>query len=118
METARIRNVDGVPPKIAAEAARRLQEALGKSDSRPALAPREAEIVDLAEQGFSNREIGERMGTTRGTVSNRLVTIYLKFGLKSREELAFCVRGGMIIRDGRIVGGWQRPVRLTSLPVE
>lgn len=42
----------------------------------------------LACRGWSNDQIAEHMGVSRGTVKNRLSSVYVKLGIQSRSELA------------------------------
>ncbi len=52
------------------------------------LTAREKNILDLLVEGMTNREIGERLGTTRFMILNLLRPIYEKSGQSSRLELA------------------------------
>ena len=51
------------------------------------LTPREVELVRIAAQGLTNREIGARLGISPGTVKIHLHNIYKKLGVKNRVEL-------------------------------
>jgi len=51
------------------------------------LSPREKDIVDLVQRGMRNRQIGERLNLTEGTVKVYLHNIYQKMGVTSRTEL-------------------------------
>ena len=62
------------------------EEALGKV--REILTPREIEIVRMVASGLSNREAGEKLFISEGTVKTHLHTIYEKLGIKSRVHLA------------------------------
>ena len=42
----------------------------------------------LACRDWSNDEIARHMGVSRGTVKNRLSSVYAKLGIGSRAELA------------------------------
>jgi two-component system nitrate/nitrite response regulator NarP len=42
----------------------------------------------LACQGFSNRQIAEKLGVTEGTVKAHLHAIFEKLDVRSRRELA------------------------------
>lgn len=54
------------------------------------LTPRERQIVRLAMEGLSNKEIGGRIGASPKTVESHLSGIYLRFGiLGGRIELSF-----------------------------
>ena len=64
-----------------------LTETLGAS-GRPALAPRERQLVGFVRRGLRNREIAEQLGVTEGTVKVYLHGIFEKLGIGSRTELA------------------------------
>jgi len=64
-----------------------LSETLGGS-GRPALAPRERELIRCVRQGLRNREIAEQLGVTEGTVKVYLHSVFEKLGVSSRTELA------------------------------
>ncbi|MBQ2529040.1 MAG: helix-turn-helix transcriptional regulator, partial [Treponema sp.] len=48
---------------------------------------REAEILCLIMQKYSNTEIAEKLCLTKRTVENNISRIYVKTGLSTREEL-------------------------------
>lgn len=52
------------------------------------LSPREMEIVELIAKGLSNKEIGEMLFLTNGTVRNHISTILEKTGLEHRTQIA------------------------------
>lgn len=52
------------------------------------LSPRELDIVKLIAEGLSNKEIGERLFLTNGTVRNHISTILEKTGLEHRTQIA------------------------------
>jgi two-component system nitrate/nitrite response regulator NarP len=52
------------------------------------LAPRERQLIAFVRKGLRNREIGERLGVTEGTVKAYLHAIYEKLGVTNRTELA------------------------------
>ena len=60
--------------------------------ARNVLTPRELEIVGLAAGGARNREIGERLSITEGTVKIHLHNIYEKLSIDSRVALALWAR--------------------------
>lgn len=72
-----IRALDGLPREPEA----------GRSDPLALLTPRERDTVRLLLDGKSNREIGEAMYVTEGTVKNYVSRILEKLELKSRAEL-------------------------------
>ncbi|WP_371407380.1 LuxR C-terminal-related transcriptional regulator [Kribbella sp. NBC_00662] len=69
--------------------ARRTRGARGRPSSGWAsLTPTELQVVDLAVEGLSNPEIGERLFMSRGTVKTHLAHVYAKLGVSNRTELA------------------------------
>ncbi len=52
------------------------------------LSPREMEIVKLIAEGLSNKEIGETLFLTNGTIRNHISTILEKTGLEHRTQIA------------------------------
>ncbi|WP_197319745.1 LuxR family transcriptional regulator [Saccharomonospora sp. NB11] len=52
------------------------------------LTPQEKKVVDLAANGLSNRDIGERLFLSPRTVGYHLYKAYPKLGVSSRRELA------------------------------
>jgi two-component system, NarL family, nitrate/nitrite response regulator NarL len=73
-------------PELTARAAR-LEEAFAVGP-RPALAPRERQIIRSVRRGLRNREIAEELGVTEGTVKVYLHAVFEKLGVSSRTELA------------------------------
>jgi two-component system, NarL family, nitrate/nitrite response regulator NarL len=63
------------------------------------LSKREQDVVRCVAQGFSNREIGKKLGLTEHTVKNYLFRIFDKLGVSSRVEVvlyAFRFRNDLI----------------------
>jgi DNA-binding NarL/FixJ family response regulator len=56
------------------------------------LSPREQEILELLAQGFSNKEIANRVGVSDGTVRWHLRHVYHKLHVRSRTEAALKFR--------------------------
>jgi DNA-binding CsgD family transcriptional regulator len=54
---------------------------------QPELTPREREIAVLAAQRRSSRAIAEQLGITTRTVDNLLGRVYVKLGVRGRDEL-------------------------------
>jgi DNA-binding NarL/FixJ family response regulator len=61
------------------------------SRGRYLLAPRENEVANLVAQGFTNRDVAQKLGVAEHTVSNYLFRIYEKLGISSRVELVLYV---------------------------
>jgi two-component system, NarL family, response regulator NreC len=55
--------------------------------SYDALTVRERQVLDLTAQGYTNGQIGERLGISARTVETHRAHLMLKLGLKSRLEL-------------------------------
>jgi DNA-binding NarL/FixJ family response regulator len=62
------------------------QMASGKAETGSGLQPRELQILHLAAQGRTNREIGSQLSISERTVQTHLVKIFRKLGVKSRTE--------------------------------
>jgi DNA-binding NarL/FixJ family response regulator len=62
-------------------ARRRVPEAWGE------LTPQELQIAQLAAQGLSNKEIGERLFISSRTVGTHLYHLFPKLGVSSRAQL-------------------------------
>jgi DNA-binding NarL/FixJ family response regulator len=75
------------------ERARRELRAAGEAsrhrdpDVRDQLTPHELQIAQLAAEGLTNREIGQRLYLSHRTVSSHLHRIFPKLGVTSRSEL-------------------------------
>jgi len=57
----------------------------------PTLSARECEVLELLAQGLSNREIGERLFISGGTVSVHLSHIFRKLDVRTRVQASFLV---------------------------
>lgn len=81
-----------------AERARRELRSAGESspnrspDARDKLTPHELSIAQLAAEGLTNREIGQRLYLSHRTVGTHLHRIFPKLGVSSRAELAGAVQ--------------------------
>ena len=79
------------------ERARRELRAAGEAsrhrdpDARDQLTPHELQIAQLAADGLTNREIGQRLYLSHRTVSSHLHRIFPKLGVASRSELRVMV---------------------------
>ncbi|MGW1074743.1 response regulator [Streptomyces sp. NPDC002537] len=64
---------------------------------RPALSPRETEILGLLAEGLANRQISRRLFISEATVKTHLVHIYGKLGVDSRTAaIAAGLAAGLI----------------------
>lgn len=52
-----------------------------------ALTEREREVLSLAGQGYTNREIGRKLHISEHTVKNHMSTIFRKLGIRDRRQL-------------------------------
>lgn len=83
-----------------AEAARQELRASGEAsrtrspDLRDELTPQEMQIAQLAAEGLSNREIGERLYLSHRTVGSHLYRTFPKLGITSRTQLAQVLGAG------------------------
>ena len=61
--------------------------------TRGGLTPREEEVATLVARGWSNAEIGERLGLSTKGVEKHLSSVYRKIGLSSRARLVSYMLG-------------------------
>ncbi len=61
-------------------------------DSRDRLSPQEAQIAELAAQGLSNVDIGQRLFLSHRTIGSHLYRIFPKLGITSRAQLGRVLR--------------------------
>ena len=85
------------PVMKAAPGLSRKQIAALTSENRPMrridrLSKREREIVERVAQGLRNRQIGEQLSMSEGSVKVYLHAIFEKLEVKSRTELAILYR--------------------------
>ena len=60
------------------------------------LTPREREVLELVVDGLANAAIAERLGVSGSTVKFHLASLFAKFGVAGRTELAVAaVRAGV-----------------------
>jgi DNA-binding CsgD family transcriptional regulator len=80
------------------ERARQLLRATGAAsrplepEARDRLTPQELQIVQLAAQGLSNREIGQKLYLSHRTISSHLYRAFPKLGITARAELPAALR--------------------------
>lgn len=87
-----------LPPKAATLLLRRYKDTEGDdSASINDLSPREQEVLALTAEGFSSREIGEKLFISPKTVDTYRSRIMDKLGLSHRSELVrFALRSGLL----------------------
>jgi NarL family two-component system response regulator LiaR len=70
-------------------------EELAARDIAPAerLTPREHEVLSLVTEGFTNREIAERLFLSEGTVRNAVSALMAKLNAKNRTHLSRIAEG-------------------------
>lgn len=56
-------------------------------EARDQLSPQELQIAQMAAEGFSNREIGQKLYLSHRTVGSHLYRVFPKLGIVSRTEL-------------------------------
>ncbi|MFF0050812.1 ATP-binding protein [Streptomyces sp. NPDC005498] len=59
-----------------------------EQEARDRLTPQELQIAQMAAEGLTNREIGQRLYLSHRTVSTHLHRVFPKLGVSSRAELA------------------------------
>ncbi|MER6514893.1 LuxR family transcriptional regulator [Nonomuraea sp. NPDC001636] len=62
------------------------------SEARDVLTPQELQIAQMAADGLTNREIGEKLYLSHRTVSSHLYRIFPKLGIASRSALSAALR--------------------------
>ena len=80
-------------PAVAARLMQRLRS------PRPALSPRELEVLTLVGQGLSNTQIAERLVVTEATVKSHLVHVFTKLDVASRTAAVAAARGEGLLAD-------------------
>jgi DNA-binding CsgD family transcriptional regulator len=79
-----------------------------RAEERMPLSPQELQIAQLAAEGLSNREIGQRLYLSHRTIGSHLYRIFPKLGITSRAQLGSALAAGLISRGS---GGQARLVR-------
>ncbi len=87
-----------LPPKAATLLLRRYKDTEGDDSATiNDLSPREQEVLALTAEGFSSREIGEKLFISPKTVDTYRSRIMDKLGLSHRSELVrFALRSGLL----------------------
>jgi DNA-binding CsgD family transcriptional regulator len=58
----------------------------GAASGIPSPTPRQRQILDLAARGFSDKEIGQKLGVTHRTVRTHLENLYRDRGIRNRSQ--------------------------------
>ncbi|HEV2722816.1 MAG TPA: response regulator transcription factor [Thermoanaerobaculia bacterium] len=69
-----------------------LRREAGVAKARSVLTSREIDIVQMVARGLRNRQIGEALSISEGTVKIHLHSIYSKLGISGRVELTLYAR--------------------------
>ena len=72
----------------AAYAREQLDRVTGSRERAGGLTPTELQVAELAAQGMTNREVGDRLFMSHHTVEAHLTAAYRELGVRSRVELA------------------------------
>ena len=67
-------------------------------EARDQLTAQELQIAQLAADGLSNREIGQRLYLSHRTISTHLYRVFPKLGITSRAELSAALASGAAAR--------------------
>jgi DNA-binding CsgD family transcriptional regulator len=67
-------------------------------EARDELTAQELQIAQLAAEGLSNREIGQRLFLSHRTISTHLYRVFPKLGITSRAELRAALTSGSVKR--------------------
>ena len=82
-------------PEIQGELVRQIQ--MRATDERPALSPREREVLELIAEGLSAPDIGRRLHLSPATVKTHLQGLYEKLGVSDRAAaVASAMRRGLL----------------------
>jgi len=58
---------------------------------RPVLSHRERQVLELVRKGLTNAQIAERLFLAESTIKSHLASLFAKFGVHSRKEVAIAV---------------------------
>ena len=85
--------IDIISAKTAAEQKDETERFSATDPGDATLTPKEREILTLVAGGLQNREIGERLGITEGTVKWHMQQIFMKLGVRRRAHAISALRG-------------------------
>lgn len=72
------------------------------SVERPVLSHRENQVLALVRSGLTNAEIAERLYLAESTIKSHLSSIFTKFGVRSRKEVAAAFADSEATPGGRL----------------
>lgn len=84
----------------AAYAREQLDRVTGSRERAGGLTPTEVQVAELAAQGLTNREVGDRLFMSHHTVEAHLTAVYRELGIRSRAELGAALAARIPGADG------------------
>jgi DNA-binding NarL/FixJ family response regulator len=83
---------------------------------KPVLSHRENEVLALVRNGLTNAEIAERLFLAESTIKSHLSSIFTKFGVRSRKEVAAAFADGdsALVEAVTLAGNGEPPERATA----
>jgi len=83
---------------------------------KPVLSHRENEVLVLVRSGLTNAEIAERLFLAESTIKSHLSSIFTKFGVRSRKEVAAAFADGDSVLGEAVAfaGSGEPPERATA----
>ena len=82
----------------------------GERDALEELTPQQRQIVRLANDGLTNREIGDRLFLSPRTVSSHLYRSYPKLGVAGRHQLRDVIASASTLTPADESAGSQTPL--------
>jgi DNA-binding NarL/FixJ family response regulator len=83
--------------QLTPKAAERLMQAISAPASLDALTDRETDVLRLLAQGYSNKQIAERLNNTEKTIKTHVSRILSKLGVQSRTQATLhAIRTGLV----------------------
>ena len=82
----------------------------GERDALGELTPQQRQIVRLASDGLTNREIGDRLFLSPRTVSSHLYRSYPKLGVARRHQLRDVIASASTLTPADESAGSQTPL--------